>query len=115
MIELEQNLEKFLQFAATKNPKLKTKKFVIGSEVEYGSSVSTIVKVKNQEIIFITPKGKRIKAFEELRRPETKRDCQVFSGMEPNNCFRDSFDKKSNSVEGVFHLDRRNAKRIRSC
>ena len=70
MIELEQKLEKFLQFAATKNLKLKTKKFVIGSEVEFGDSVLTVEKVKNQELIFITPKGKRIKAFEELRRPE---------------------------------------------
>ena len=41
----------------------------------------TVEKVKNQDLIFIAPKEKRIRAFEELRRPETKRDYQVFSGM----------------------------------
>ena len=48
MIELEQKLEKFLQFAATKSLKLKTKKFFIGSEVEFGGLVLTVEKVKNQ-------------------------------------------------------------------
>ena len=57
MVELEQKLEKFLQFADKKTPKLKTKKFVIGSEVEFGGSVLTVEKVKNQELIFITPKN----------------------------------------------------------
>ena len=42
----------------------------------------TAEKVKHEELIFITPKGKRIKAFEELRKPKNKHDCQeVFSGM----------------------------------
>ena len=41
----------------------------------------TVEKVKNQDLIFIAPKGKRIWAFEELCRPETKRYCQLFSGM----------------------------------
>ena len=36
MVELEEKLEKYLQFTAKKNLKLKTKKFVIGSEVEFG-------------------------------------------------------------------------------
>ena len=36
LIELEQKLETFLQFAASKNLKLKTKKFIIGSEVDFG-------------------------------------------------------------------------------
>ena len=40
-----------------------------------------VEKVKNQDQIFIAPKGKHIKAFEKLCRPETKRDSQVFSGM----------------------------------
>ena len=57
MVGLEQKLEKFLKLAAKKNLKFKTKKFVIGSEVEFGGSVLTVEKVKNQEPIFITPKG----------------------------------------------------------
>ena len=67
MVELEEKLAKFLQFAEKKNLKLKTKKFVIGSEVEFGGSVLTVEKVKNQELKFITPEGRRIKAFEELQ------------------------------------------------
>ena len=74
-------LEKFLQFAAKKNLKLKTKQFVIGSQVEFGGSVLTMEKVKNQELIFITRRGKRIKAFEKLRKPQNKKDCQIFNGM----------------------------------
>ena len=35
-------------------------------------------KVKKEELIFIAPKGKRMKAFEELRKPQNKHDCQVF-------------------------------------
>ena len=79
--ELEEKLEKFSQFAAKKNLKLKTKKFVIGSEAVFGRSVLTVDKVKNLELRFITPKGERIRAFEELREPQNKKDCQIFSGM----------------------------------
>ena len=74
--ELEQKLVKFLEFAASKNLKLKMKKFMVGSEVEFGGSLITVEKVQNQDLIFITPKSKRIRALEELRRPQTK-DCQV--------------------------------------
>ena len=81
MDKLEEKLENSLQFAAKKNKKLKTKKFVIGSQVEFGGSVLTVEKLKNQELIFITPKGEKIRAFEELRNPQNKKDCQVFSGM----------------------------------
>ena len=81
MDKLEEKLENSLQFAAKKNKKLKTKKFVIGSQVEFGGSVLTVEKLKNQELIFITPKGEQIRAFEELRNPQNKKDCQVFSGM----------------------------------
>ena len=66
-----------MYFAASKNLKLKTKKFIVGSEVEFGRSVLTVEKVKNQDRIFTAPKGKRIKALEELRRPANKRDCSV--------------------------------------
>ena len=50
LVELEQKLEKFLQFAASKNLKLKTKKFIVGSEVEFGGSVFTLERVKNQDL-----------------------------------------------------------------
>ena len=56
--ELEQKFVKFLEFAASKN--LKMKKFMVGSEVEFGGSLITVEKVQNQDLIFITPKSKRI-------------------------------------------------------
>ena len=79
--ELEEKLVKFLKFAETKNLKLKKKKFVIGSELEFGGSILTVEKVKNEELIFIAPKSKRIQFFAELRKPQNKKDCQIFSGM----------------------------------
>ena len=45
---------------------MKLNKFIIGNKVEFGGRVLTVEKVKNQELIFITPKGKRIRAFEKL-------------------------------------------------
>ena len=41
MDELEEKLKKFLQFAAEKNLKTKTKKFFIGSQVEFDWSSLT--------------------------------------------------------------------------
>ena len=73
--ELQENLEKFLSFASEKNLKLKTKKFIIGSQVEFRGCVLTAEKIRNEELIFIAPKGKRIKAFEELRKLQNKHDC----------------------------------------
>ena len=74
----EQNKKfgKCMTFAAEKNLKLKPNKNIIGTEVE----VLTVEKVKNKELIFITLKGKIIKAFEELRKLTCMRDCQVFAG-----------------------------------
>ena len=33
------------------------------------------------KIWFISPENKRIKAFSELKKPESKKDCQIFCGM----------------------------------
>ena len=79
--ELETKLVKFLEFAKSKNLKLKRSKFMVGSEIEFEGSIVTVEKVQNQDLIFITPKTKRIRALEELRRPQTKKDCQVYAGM----------------------------------
>ena len=57
-----------MTFAAEKNLKLKPNKFIAGTKVKFGGSVLTAEKVKNEDLIFITPKGKRIKAFEGLRK-----------------------------------------------
>ena len=56
----------------SKNLKLRLSKFMVGSEIEFGGSVVTVEKVQNQDLIFMTPKLKRIRALEELRKPQTK-------------------------------------------
>ena len=58
--ELEHKLVKFLELAASKNLKLKMKKFMVGSEVKFRGSLITVEKVQDQGLIFITPKSKRI-------------------------------------------------------
>ena len=70
--ELETKLVKFLEFCKSKNLKLKRSEFMIGSEIEFGGSIVPVEKVQNQDLIFITPKLKRIRALEELRKPQTK-------------------------------------------
>ena len=69
----------------------------------------TLEKVKNQELIFITPEGKRIKAFEELRNPQEKHDCQHFSGIllslakwNPTVALEIPLIRKTTSVKGRF-------------
>ena len=71
--ELEQKLEY--------NSKLKPNTFFMFNEGKFGGSIVTVEKVQNEDLIFITPKGKRIRAFKEFRKPTCKRDCQVFAGM----------------------------------
>ena len=56
----------------SKNLKLRLSKFMVGRDIEFGGSVVTVEKVQNQDLIFITPKLKRIRALEELRKPQTK-------------------------------------------
>ena len=79
--DLEMKLIKFMEFAKSKNLKLNPKKFFISEEVEFGGSSVTAEKCENETLIFISPKNKRIKTFEELRKPRTKRDVQVLCGL----------------------------------
>ena len=71
--ELEQKLEY--------NSKLKPNTLFMFNEGKFGGSIVTVEKVQNEDLIFITPKGKRICAFEKLRKPTCKKDCLVFAGM----------------------------------
>ena len=74
-------LIKFMEFAKSKNLKLNPKKFFISEEVEFGGSSVTAEKCENETLIFISPKNKRIKTFEELRKPRTKKDVHVLCGL----------------------------------
>ena len=66
--DLEKKLEKFMEFAKKKNLKLNPKKFFILEEVEFDGSKVITEKCQNNSLIFISPKNKRIKFFEELRK-----------------------------------------------
>ena len=66
LIELEQKLETFLQFAASKNLKLKTKKYIVVSEVEFEESILTEVnkQLLKRPKISLTQNFLDIKFFE---------------------------------------------------
>ena len=66
-------------FCQEKNIKLKPSKFVISTEVEFGGCI--ISRETMTDSVFIEPKHNRITAFEELKKPTTKRELQVFAGM----------------------------------
>ena len=70
-----------MEFAKSKSLKLKPKKFFISEKVQFGGSTVSAEKCDNEDLIFISPKNKRIKNFEELRKPCTKKDVQVLCRM----------------------------------
>jgi len=75
---LEQKLITFMEFARSKNLKLDPKKFFVSEEVEFGGSTVTAEKCADESLIFISPKNKRIRTFEELRKPRT---IIIFKGL----------------------------------
>ena len=79
--ELEKKIVKLMKFCEDKNLKLNPSKLCIGEEVEFGGSIISAEVVKQEDVIFIAPKSKRIKAFEELRKPTCKKEVQVYCGM----------------------------------
>ena len=79
--ELEGKLANLMAFCEDKNLKLNPAKLLISEEVEFGGCIISAEKVKSEEVIFVAPKDGRIKAFEELRTPRSKKDVQIFCGM----------------------------------
>merc|ERR1711888_200140 len=79
MEDLKEKLVTFLTFCRFKNIKLKTSKFLISTSVEFGGCL--ISKENLSDSVFIEPKQNRIKAFEELKKPTTRKELQVYAGM----------------------------------
>ena len=79
--KLEEKITKLMLFCRDKNLKLNPSKLNVSEEVEFGGTVISHEVVKNESVIFIAPKSKRILAFEELKRPGTKKEAQVWCGM----------------------------------
>ena len=67
-------LERFLEFCRKKNLKLKPSKFCIGEEVEFGGALITSETVGSKSVVNILPKSQRVQAFQNLRRPRTRRE-----------------------------------------
>ena len=76
---LKEKVEEFLMFAQKKNLTLKMSKFLISKEVEFGGLVVSAELVQGEDVVNILPKHGRIKAFQNLKRPESK-DLQTFCG-----------------------------------
>ena len=54
---------------------------MISEEVEFGGLVISSETVEKENIIFIRPKDKSIKAFSELKKPTKKKEVQIICGM----------------------------------
>ena len=79
--ELKKKIEVFVGYCEEKNLKLKPSKMVISEEVEFAGTVVRAETVKNEEVVSILPRDKRVKAFMDLKKPETKKEVQVMCGM----------------------------------
>ena len=79
--ELKKKLEVFLGYCEEKNLKVKPSKMVISEEVEFAGTAFRAETIQEDDVVNILPRDKRIKAFMELKKPETKKEIQVLCGM----------------------------------
>ena len=79
--ELEKKLEAFLKYCEDKNLKLKPSKMVISEEVEFAGSAIRAEKKNDNDVVHILPREKRVQSFFELKKPQTKKELQVWCGM----------------------------------
>ena len=79
--ELKEKLENFLAFCRDKNLKLKPSKLNISEQVEFGGAVISSELVRNEQVVCVLPKDKRIQAFVNIKKPQNKKDIQSFCGM----------------------------------
>ena len=60
---LKKELELFLEMYKKKNLKLKTSKFCIGEEVEFGGAIISSGTVGKETVVCVLPKNQRIQAL----------------------------------------------------
>ena len=78
---LKQELDMFLAVCKKTILKLKTSKFCIGEEVEFRGAIISSESVGKETVVCVLPKNQCIKAFQNLKKPMTKQDVQVFCRM----------------------------------
>ena len=54
---------------------------VIGEEVEFGGTAIKAETVESENVVSILPRDKLVKAYMDLKKPETKKEIQVMCGM----------------------------------
>ena len=54
---------------------------VISEEVEFAGSAIRAEKKNDNDVIHIVPREKRVQSFFELKKPQTKKELQVWCGM----------------------------------
>ena len=79
--ELEKKLKVFMKYCEEKNLKLKPSKMVISEEVEFAGTAIRAEKKNDNEVVHILPREKRVQAFMELKKPQTKKELQFWCGM----------------------------------
>ena len=77
--ELKYKLENFLEFAREKNLKLKPLKLHISEQVEFGGTVISSELVKNEQVVCVLPKDKRIQSFFDLKNHKLRKIFKVFA------------------------------------
>ena len=77
LAKMESMMEEFLQSCHEKNIKLTGSKFLISSCVEFGGCRISHDTLNDKGFVYIQPKEQRIRAFEKLRRPSTKKKAQI--------------------------------------
>ena len=79
---LKKEIQMFLEVCKKKNLKLKTIKFCIGEEVKFGGPIISSETVGKETIVCVLPKKKSAyTAFQNLKKPKTKRNVQEICGM----------------------------------
>ena len=80
MQELEEKVLNLMLFCKDKNLKLNPEKFLISEQVEFGGSVISAETVRDEDVIFVGPKNKRVRAFQSLKSLQIKERCRSYVG-----------------------------------
>ena len=79
--ELEEKILNLMHFCRDKPLKFNPEKLIISEQVEFRGPIISAETIRDEEIVFVGPKNKRVKAFQSLKRPSNKKEMQVFCGM----------------------------------
>ena len=79
--ELENKLNKLMEFCESINLKLAPSKMEVGREVTFGGCLISSQTLDSGDHVFLEPKEGRVEALLNLGTPKNKKDIQIFTGM----------------------------------